>query len=134
MRRFSAALLLPALLLPLPVQGQNTKLGVKLGPNEAAWQVAPYQGKIDAVAIDADGRQASAVGPNGLVLTTAVAVAQDTELLVRFRIVPPKGPGSGLTVVAGQKKPGESAANALSLQLHVYPSPEPETNQDSPSS
>ncbi|HKB35420.1 MAG TPA: hypothetical protein VKD72_03135, partial [Gemmataceae bacterium] len=126
MRRFSTALLVSAL-LTLSVKGQNTRLGVKLGPKEAAWQVAPYQGKIDAVAIDAEGRRASAVGPNGLVLTTAAAVAQDTELFVRFRITLPKGQGSGLNVVAGQKKPGDSAANALSLQLHVYPSPEPET-------
>ena len=115
------------LLLTLFVQGQNTKLGVKLGPNEAAWQVAPYQGKLDAVAINADGRPAAAVGPNGLVLTTTAAIAQDTELFVRFRITLPKGQGSGLTVVAGQKKPGDSGANALSLQLHIYPSPEPET-------
>jgi len=127
MRRSWTALPIVPLFLTLFVHGQDTKPGVKLGPNEAAWQVAPYQGKIDAVAIDADGRPASTVGPNGLVLTTTAAIAQDTELLVRFRIRPPKGQGSGLTVVAGQKKPGESAANALSLQLHVYPSPEPET-------
>src|SRR2546422_10451454 len=99
MRRSCAALLFAPLLLTLFVQGQNTKLGVKLGPNEAAWQVAPYQGgKIDAVAIDGDGRPASAIGPNGLVLTTTAAIAQDTELFVRFRITLPKGQGSGLTV------------------------------------
>src|SRR5262249_22082559 len=124
MRRFCAALLFAPLLWTLFVQGQNAKLGVKLGPNEAVWQVAPYQGgKLDAVAIDGDGRPASAVGPNGLVLTTAAGIAQDTELLVRFRITLPQGQGSGLTVTAGQKKPGDSAANALSLQLHVHPSP-----------
>src|SRR5262249_31032939 len=39
----------------------------------------------------------------------------------------PKGQGSGLTISAGQKNPGDSAANPLSLQLHVHPSPEPET-------
>src|SRR5262245_15159574 len=128
MRRFCAALLFVPLLWTLFVQGQNARLGVKLGPNEAAWQVAPYQGgKLDAVPIDGDGRPASAVGPNGLVLTTAAAITQDTELYVRFRITLPKGQGSGLTVVAGQKKPGDSAANALSLQLHVHPNPEPET-------
>src|SRR5262245_28737888 len=128
MRRSSAALLTSLLLLTLFVHGQDTKPGVKFGPNEAAWQVAPYQGgKIDAVAIDGDGRPASAVGPNGLVLTTAAGIAQDTELFVRFRITLPQGQGSGLTVTAGQKKPGDSAANALSLQLHVHPSPEPET-------
>jgi hypothetical protein len=128
MRRSSAALLLSSLFFTLPVHGQDAKLGVKLGPNEAAWQVAPYQGgKLDAVTIDADGRRASAIGPNGLVLTTATAVAPDTELLVSFRITLPKGQGSGFTVTAGQKKPGDSAANPLSLQLHIYPSPEPET-------
>jgi hypothetical protein len=127
MRRTFAALLFSWLFLTFPAHGQDTKLGVKLGPNEAAWQVAPYQGQIDAVAVDVDGRRAAAVGPNGLVLTTAAAVAQDTELLVRFRITLPKGQGSGLTVTAGQKKPGDSAANPLSLQLHVYPSAEPET-------
>jgi hypothetical protein len=127
MRHCCAALLVAPLLLTSFVQGQATKPGVKLGPNEAAWRVAPYQGKIDAVAIDGDGRRATAVGPNGLVLTTAAAIAQDTELLVRFRITLPKGQGSGLTVVAGQKKPGDSVANALSLQFYVYPSLEPET-------
>src|SRR5262249_56533743 len=76
---------------------------------------------------DGDGRRATAVGPSGLVLTTAAAVAQESELFVRFRITLPKGQGSGLTVVAGQKKAGDSAANALSLQLHVYPGSEPET-------
>src|SRR5207237_7789658 len=63
----------------------------------------------------------------GLVLTTAAPVAKDTELLVRFRITLPKGQGSGLTLVAGQKKPADTAANALGLQLHVYPAAEPET-------
>jgi hypothetical protein len=126
MRRSCAVLLFAPLLLTLLVQGQQTRQGVKLGPNEAAWKVAPDQGKLDAVAIG-DGRRATAVGPSGLVLTTAAAVAQESELLVRFRITLPKGQGSGLTVVAGQKKPGDSAANALSLQLHVHPSPEPET-------
>src|SRR5262245_38461194 len=121
MRSCCAALLVSPLLLTLFAQGQNPTLGVKLGPNEAAWQVAPYQGKLDAVAIDADGRPASAVGPNGLVLTTSAAIAQDTELFVRFRITLPKGQGSGLNVAPGQKKPGDSAANALGLQLHVYP-------------
>src|SRR5262249_2170149 len=127
MRRFRAALLFTPLLLTLFVQGQPAKLGVELGPNRAAWQVAPYQGKLDVVTVNADGRPATAVGPNGLVLTTAAPVGQESELVVRFRITLPKGQGSGLTVVAGQKKPGDSAANALSLQLHVHPSPEPET-------
>src|SRR5262245_2170510 len=133
MRRPCAALPFLPLLMTLTLPGQNIVrgqkiMGVKLGPNEAVWQVAPYQGgKIDVAAIDADGRPASAIGPNGLVLTTAAAIAQDTELLVRFRITLPKGQGSGLTVTAGQKKPGDSAANALSRQLHVYPNTEPET-------
>lgn len=126
MRRFAAALFFaPVLLTPL-AQGQTTKLGVKLGPDEAAWQVAPYQGKLDAVAIEGD-RPATAVGPSGLVLTTAAAIAPESELLVRFRITLPKGKGSGLNVAAGQKKASESAANALSLQLHVFPNPEPES-------
>jgi hypothetical protein len=127
MRRFCAALLFAPLLLMSFAQGQPAKLAVELGPNRAAWQVAPYQAKLDAVAITVDGRSATAVGPNGLVLTTSAPIAQESELVVRFRITLPKGQGSGLTVVAGQKKPGDSAANALSLQLHVHPSPEPET-------
>lgn len=110
------------------LRAQPANPGVKLGPNDAAWQIAPYQGgKLDAAPVDVDGRRASAVGPNGLVLTTAKVVEPDTELIVRFRITLPKGQGSGLTVTAGQKKPGDSAANALSLQLHVYPNAEPET-------
>src|SRR5690349_16905332 len=114
MRRTLVVLLFVSLFLTPPVHGQDAKLGVKLGPNEAAWQVAPYQGgKIDAVSVDADGKRAAAVGPNGLVLTTAAPVAQDTELLVRFRVTLPKGLGSGLTVTAGQKKPGDTAANPL---------------------
>jgi hypothetical protein len=127
MRRACAALLFLPLLWTTCVQGQSTRPGVKLGPNETAWQVAPYQGKIDSAPIDADGRPATAVGPNGLVIATAAAIGKDTELLVRFRVTLPKGQGSGLTVTAGQKKPGDSTANALSLQLHVYPAPEPET-------
>lgn len=126
MRRSWAILFFAPLLLMSFVQGQNAKLGVKFGPNEAAWKVAPYQGKLDAVAIEGD-RAATAVGPSGLVLTTATAIGQETELLVRFRITLPKGKGSGLSLVAGQKKPGDGAANALSLQLHVYANPEPET-------
>jgi hypothetical protein len=128
MRRTFAALLFSSLFFTLPAHGQDAKLGVKLGPNEAAWQVAPYQGgKIDAVSVDAEGRRAAAVGPNGLVLTTAAPVAQDTELFVRFRITLPKGQGSGLTVTAGQKKPGDSAANPLGVNLYIHPAPEPET-------
>jgi hypothetical protein len=126
MRPSFAALLFPLLLLPWSAQGQSARAGVKLGPNEAAWKVTAYQGKLDAVAIQADGRPATAVGPSGLVLTTATAVAQEAELFVRFRITLPKGQGSGLTVTLGQKQPGDSAANALGLQLYVYPSPEPE--------
>src|SRR5947207_1523910 len=99
MRRTFAALLFSSLFLTLPVDAQDAKLGLKLGPNEAAWQVAPYQGgKIDAAAVDADGKRAAAVGPNGLVLTTAAPVTRDTELFVRFRVTLPKGQGSGLTV------------------------------------
>jgi hypothetical protein len=128
MRRFSIAPLVFPLLLTVLGPGQPSKPGIKLSPNEAAWKVAPYQGgKIDAAPVTVDGRPASAVGANGLVLTTAAPVARDIELIVRFRITLPKGQGSGLTVVAGQKKPGDSAANALGLQLHVYPNPEPET-------
>src|SRR4051794_17054388 len=121
MRRACAVLLFAPLLLTWFVQGQTAKLGVKLGPDEAAWKVAPYSGKLDAAPVDGDGRPASAVGPSGLVLTTTAEIAQDTELLVRFRIVPPTGKGSGINVVAGQKKSGDSAANALSLQLYIHP-------------
>jgi hypothetical protein len=128
MRLLFAAVLCVPLLLTSFVPAQPPKLGIKLGPDEAAWQVAPYQGgKLDAVAIDADGRPAASVGPNGLVLTTAAAVAPDTELVVRFRITLPKGQGSGLALYAGQKKAGEMAANPLGLQLYVYPNPEPES-------
>ena len=70
MRRFSAALLLSTVVLPSFVQAQDAKLAVTLEPNAAAWQVGPYQGKLDAVSIAGDGRPASAIGPNGLVLTT----------------------------------------------------------------
>jgi hypothetical protein len=126
MRRLSALVLLGTATLPLFLQAQDAKLAVTLGPNAAAWQVAPYQGKLDAVTIDADGRPVSVVGPNGLVLTTAAPVARDAEVYVRFRINLPKG-GSVLNLVAGQKKGGDSAANALSLGLHVYAAPEPET-------
>jgi hypothetical protein len=127
MRAFFAALLTSALVTSC-VRSQDAKLAVKLGPNEAAWQVAAYQGgKIDAVTIDGDGRPASALGPNGLVLTTAAALARDTELTVRFRITLPKGQGSGWSLVAGQKKAGESAGNPLAVQLHVYPAPEQES-------
>lgn len=127
MTRLASALLL-LLLASRSARAQDTRLAVKFGPNEAAWQVAPSQGgTIDAVRIDGDGRPASAIGPNGLVLTSKAAVAPDTELLVRFRITLPRGQGSGLTLTAGQKKPEDSAANALSVQLYVYPNPEPET-------
>src|SRR5262245_65763403 len=103
MRYCWAALLVAPLLGTSFAQGQTAKLALKLGPNEAAWQVAAYQGgKIDAVAIDGDGRPASSIGPNGLVLTTAAAIAPDTELFVRFRITLPKGQGRGLPADAGQ--------------------------------
>ena len=126
MQRLSAALLSTVFLTPF-VQAQDAKLAVRLAPNAAAWEVAPYQGKIDAVTIDGDGRPASAIGPNGLVLTTTAPIKKDVEVFVRFRVTLPKGQGSGLNLVAGQQKAGDSAANALSLQLHVYPAPEPET-------
>ena len=90
MQRLSAALLSTVFLTPF-VQAQDAKLAVRLAPNAAAWEVAPYQGKIDAVTIDGDGRLASAVGPNGLVLTTTAPIKQDAEIFVRFRITLPKG-------------------------------------------
>src|SRR5271165_6648208 len=102
MRRVFATLLFTLVICTWYVEAQDTKLVVKLGPSAAAWQVGPYQGpKIDAVNIDGDGRPASAVGPSGLVLTTAAPIAGDTELFVRFRITLPKGQGSGLTMIAG---------------------------------
>src|SRR2546421_8496306 len=109
MQRLLVALLFFFMISGPSVRAQDAKLAVKLGPNPAAWQVAPYQGKIDAVNIDGDGRPAAAIGSGGLVLTTTAPIARDTELLVRFRITLPKGQGSGLYVVAGQKKTGASA-------------------------
>jgi hypothetical protein len=126
MRWYCTALLLSPALWTGFAHAQDAKLPIKLGPNDAAWLVAPYQGKIDAVKLDGDGRPAAAIGPSGLVLTTAAPIGQDSELLVRFRITLPKGQGSGLHVVAGQKKPGDSAANALGAQLWVHPREEPE--------
>lgn len=126
MRCFSAALL-SAVIGTCFAQAQDVKLAVSLGPNAAAWQVAPSQGKIDAVTIDGDGKPASAIGPNGLVLTTTAPIERDTEVLVRLRITLPKGQGSGLNIVAGQKKAGDSTANPLGLQLWVHPTEEPET-------
>jgi hypothetical protein len=125
--RCLSGVLLASVLLTSFIQAQDAKLAVKLGPNPAAWQVGPYQGKIDAVTIDGDGKPASAIGPNGLVVTSAAPIAKDTEVLVRFRITLPKGQGSGLTFVAGQKKAGDNAANPLSLQLWVHPTAEPES-------
>lgn len=139
MRRFFGALLLSTAILTQLLQAEDAKLAVKLGPNAAAWKVGPYQGtKIDAVNIDGDGRPASAIAASGLVVTSAEAIARDTELLVRFRVTLPKAPkakatdpdtflGSGFSMVAGQKKPGDSAANPLALQFYVYPAPEPES-------
>lgn len=127
MPRLSAALLFSTLPFSLLAQAPDAKLAVALGPNAAAWQVAPYQGKIDAATVKDNGRLASAIGPNGLVLTTTAPIARDTEVFVRFRITLPPGLGSGINVLAGQKKAGDSAANALGLQLHVYAAEEPES-------
>jgi hypothetical protein len=126
MRRLSAVLFV-TVLLTSSSQAQDAKLAVTLKPSAAAWQVGPYQGKIDAVTIDGDGRPVSAIGPSGLVVTTAAPIARDSEILVRFRITPPKGQGSGLTFVGGQKKAGDNAVNPLGLQLWVHPTPELET-------
>jgi hypothetical protein len=125
MRHLSTALFL-GLVLNAETHAQDVKLVLQPKP-PAAWQVAPYQGKIDATTVEDEGGPASAVGPNGLVLTTAQPIARDTEVVVRFRITLPKGQGSGLNLVAGQKKPGDSAGNALGLQLWIYPGPDPET-------
>ena len=65
---------------------------------------------LDATTIDADGQPATAVGPSGLVLNTTAPIERDTELVIRLRINPPQGQGSGLTIFPGQKKPGELAA------------------------
>jgi hypothetical protein len=127
MRQFAAVLLIASLFSTHSVHGQDAKLAVSLGPDSATWQVGPYQGKIDAETIDGDGHRASAIGPNGLVVTTTAPIAKDTEIIVRFRITLPKGQGSGLNLVAAQKKTGENAANALGLQLWVHPTVEPET-------
>ncbi len=127
MRRSAAAVLLLPALMALLAQAQTPKLAVRLGPDASAWQIAPYQGgKIDATTVDVGGTATTAVGPAGLVLTTAAPIARDTELRVRFRIAVPKGKGTGLSLTAGQKKPGDAAANALALQLHVHPASEAE--------
>src|SRR4051812_38943876 len=122
MRCLFIALLFTSGLLASVSKAQDAKLAVKLGPDEKAWQVGPYQGTLlDAKTIDADGHPASDVGPSGMVLNTTAPIERDTELVIRVRIAPPKGLGSGLTIFPGQKKPGELATNPLFLQLHVYP-------------
>lgn len=126
MRHLSAALVSSTLLISF-AHAQGANLAVRLGPRAAAWQIGPYQGKLDAVNVDGDVRPATAIGPSGLVLTTAAPIARDTELLVRFRITLPKGQGSGFSLVGGQKKPGDSGANALGLQFWIHPTAEPET-------
>ncbi len=125
LRLFTAILL--ALASTALAPAQDTKLAARLGPDPAAWRVAPYQGKLDAVTINVEGRPASAIGPGGLVLTTAAPITKDAEFVVRFRLTLPKGQGTGLSLVAGQKKPGDTAANALGLQLYAYPATEPES-------
>ncbi|HET6879445.1 MAG TPA: hypothetical protein VFI31_04800 [Pirellulales bacterium] len=125
--RFSLSALLACLLCGHSAFGEDPQIGVNLSPNAAAWQARPYQGTLDTVAIDADGQAAAAVGTNGLVLTTAAPIERDTEIRVRFRISLPPGQGSGLYVVAGQKQPNDSAANALAVQLYAYPAAEQET-------
>jgi hypothetical protein len=110
------------------VRSEDLKLAAKFGPNQDAWKLTPHSGKINAPTIDGDGQPVSAIGPSGLIATTAAAIAPDTELFVRFRIVPPKkGQGSGFSLVAGQKKPADYANNALGLSLWIHPSPEQET-------
>lgn len=128
MRRLSAALLLSPVIFVLFVQAQDTKLAIKLGPNAAAWQVAHYSGgKIDAVTVDADGQPAAAIGPNGLLVTTAGPVARDVEITARFRITLPKGLGSGLNVYAGQKKATDMLGNPLGITLWAYAGENQET-------
>lgn len=106
---------------------QDAPLAMKLGPDPAEWQVSPYQGgKLDSVTIDADGVQATAIGPNAMVLVNQTPIEKDAELFIRFRVVHPKGQGSGLTITAGQKTPGDTAANPLALQLYAYAAPEQE--------
>lgn len=125
MRPLFAALLSFILVYSCFVQADDAKLAITLGPDAAAWQMAPYQGKLETKTIDADGKPATAIGKSGLVVTSAAPISRDTELLVRFRISLPTG-ASGMYLVAGQKKPGENAANGLGLQLYVHPTPEPE--------
>lgn len=126
MRLLSAALISNVILTSLAT-AQSPKLAAKFEPNAAAWQVGPYQGKLDAATIDADGRPATALGASGLVVMSAAPIAKDTEIFARFRITLPKGQGSGMNMAAGQKKLGEMNPNAMSLGLHVYANPEPET-------
>ena len=85
MRLVSAALLLSTVILTCLVQAQDAKLAVTLGPNAAAWQVGSYQGKIDAVTIDGDGRPASAIGPNGLVVTSAAPIGTPNRTVSNLR-------------------------------------------------
>lgn len=107
----------------------DSPLAAKLGPAPDAWQIGPYQGAmLDATTIDADGVPATAVGPTGIVFLNKNPIEKDAELLVRFRVtLPVKTAGSGLYLWAGQKTFGGVEGNPLAVQLHVYPSPEPES-------
>src|SRR5437588_12929818 len=109
MRHGSAALLLASAIGTPYLQAQGTRTAVTLGPDAAAWRVGPYQGQIEAAAIDGDGRRAWAIGPNGLVVTSAAPIAKDTEVVARFRITLPAGQGRGRTVVARRRKDTGSA-------------------------
>ena len=129
MRQLSLALVLVTVCLGSAFAADDPKLAMKLGPDPAAWQVMPYQGGVlDATTIDADGVPATAPGPNSMILMNKEPIEKDAELLVRFRVtLPVKNVGSGLYLYAGQKTSGAVEANPLFVQLHVYPSAEPES-------
>src|SRR5262245_18941680 len=97
-----------------------SELKAVLAVDAAQWQAGPVQGvSLDLTAVDGEGRRAVAVGPNGLVLTTAAPLPDDAEVVARLRFTSPKEQGSTVYVFGGLKKPEDRGENPLHMGLSL---------------
>ncbi len=134
--RPSGSLLLVLLALVTGLTLAQTKdasppdLAPVLGPAAAQWKAAAAQGtKIDLPLAEAAGRKFLAVGPSGLVLTTANRVAGDSEVRLRFRLTTAEDRGCQLAIAPGLTRADDPNPNPLLVQLAVGAGVDPESLQ-----
>ncbi len=116
--------LLVALALPGAGHAQDKpasdRLAAILGTPVKDWQFSRRGGvKDDYRIVNVAGQPVLAAGPNATILTGPAAITADSEVIVRFRLVPSARSAVWFWLTAGIKKPAENGENVYKLALSM---------------